>query len=326
MNIAQLDQSPISPLTDENAMRWLSRASPRPRLQTEETLRATNGTRGMARDGGGAHHIHTMSEENPFLPTDDEIDDDGDDDGSDFSSVSNDSLKRFQNWIPLSPAQEQQMWTPFIPPREIVITVKNEINPETIPDWLKLPLRDPCPHGPPPSAFVHSASHHSPILDSPQKAPHPLLSPCDHLRNMSWATETTNTTMSLHRVSSHDSPMVDRPRRSHHRGFSQPISIGSIVGQSSFAGSGSLMSAPTTTTSSSLSISGESFSHTRRANRKLDELVADPIIKNRRVNPLKEEVLYMFDKVSGPVKRLVKTTHNRSKSYDLHASERGCLA
>jgi hypothetical protein len=293
-------------------------------LETEETLRATNGGGGTARQGGGdAHHIHTMSEENPFLPTDDEIDDL--DDGSDVSSVSNDSLKRFQNWIPLSPAQEQQLWAPFVPPREIVITIKHEMNTEAVPDWLKLPLRDPSPRGPPPpDAFAHSPMV---LTDSPRTAPHPLLSPCDHLRNMSWATETTTTTMSLNRVSSQDSaPLVDRPRRIQHRGFSQPISIGSFVGQSSYLGQpSSLVSAAnTTTTSSSLSLSGESYSHLRRANRKLDELVADPSNTVRRSNPLREEVLYMLDKVSGPVKRLVKT-HNRSESCILHASEQGCL-
>lgn len=336
MNIEPLEPSPISPLTDEQAMRWISRGSNnRPRLETEETLRATNGKAG-ARDGnGGAHHIHTMSEENPFLPTDDEIDGD---DGSDVSSVSNDSVKRFQNWVAHSPARKQQMCTPFVPPREIVIIVKNEAkgSAETVPDWLKLPLRNPSSHGPPPAAFKHAKSsspdNNSPVMmitDSPRTATHPFLSPCDHVRNMSWATETTTTSMSLHRVSSQEDSVpvgaiVDRPRRTHHRGFSQPISVGSLVGQSSLLAGGSSLAS--TAGSSSLSLSGDSFfSHTRRANRKLDDLVASPRTNNRRVNPLKEEVLYMFDKVSGPVKRLVKTHHHRSKSLNLHASEHGCL-
>ena len=200
--------SPLSPLSDENAMRWAAN-NQRPRLQTEETLRAGNGV-GIGR----AHHIHTMSEENPFLPTDDELD--IDDDDSAVSSVSNDSLKRFRNWR-LTPEQEHELWKPFVPPQEICIIVKKEINTETVPDWLKLPLRQPSQQGPPPSAFA--PLNEPQLTDSPRTAPHPLLSPCDHLRNKSWATDTTQS-LSLNQDSSRESPAVDRPRRRHQRGFS----------------------------------------------------------------------------------------------------------
>lgn len=302
-------------------MRWVNQ---RPRILTEDTLRVANGGNGTA-DRGGAHHVHSMSQENPFLPTDDEIDDLSADE---VSSVSNDSLERFRNWVPPTPEQEKQYWAPFVPPKEIAIHIKTQETKqdgvETTPEWLKLPLRNPSAHGPPPAAFAHIRRPQ--MTDSPQTAPHPTIQPCDHLRNMSWATETT-VSMSVNQVSSHGSPMmVDRPRRRHQRGSSHQFCFGDLVGQSSFTGGGgSLVSAPTST---SCSLSGESFPHARRANRKLDELVADPMMRaNRRLkNPLKEEVLHVFDKVSQPVKRLVKTHHHRSRSYDLYASEHGCLA
>mmetsp|Transcript_10280 Transcript_10280/g.19726 ORF Transcript_10280/g.19726 Transcript_10280/m.19726 type:complete len:321 (-) Transcript_10280:222-1184(-) len=313
--------SPISPLSDENAMmRWVNQ---RPRLQTDDTLQVTNGISGIG--GGTAHHIHSMSNENPFLPTDDEIEQDA---SSDVSSLSNDSMNRFKNWVHPTPEQEKQYWAPFVPPLEIVITIKKQDSTESTPEWLQLPLRNPSAHGPPAAAFAPLSGHHThdPVLitNSPKTAPHPTLQPCDHLRNMSWATETT-ISLSLHQVSSQEdnNNSVDRPKRRHARGVSHQFCIGDLVGQSSFAG-GSLVSAPTST---SFSMSGDSFSQARRANRKLDELVADPIIKHHRKmkNPLKEEVLYVLDKVSQPVKRLVKT-HRRCQSYDLHASKHGCLA
>lgn len=325
MNIRH-DISPVTPISDENAMRWVNQ---RPRLQTDDTLQVTNGHGGI---GGTAHHIHSMSQENPFLPTDDETERN---DATDVSSISNDSMHRFKNWVPPTPEQEEQYWAPFVPPQEIVITIKKHNSYDdaesSTPEWLQLPLRNPSAVGPPRAAFA-PLSHHprDPVLmtDSPKTAPHPTLRPCDHFRNMSWATETT-VSLSVHQVSSQEeiniSPgvLLDRPRRRHPRGVSHQFCFGDLVGQSSFAG-GSLVSAPTST---SFSLSGDSFSQTRRANRKLDELVADhPILKTHRKkkNPLKEEMLYVLDKVSQPVKRLVKT-HRRSQSYDLYASKHGCL-
>lgn len=330
MNTSNLvaPNTPPSPATDDNAMRFFYR----PRFQTEETLRAGNGGYPSSlTPAAPAHHIHTMSEENPFLPTDDEkATDDDDDDKSEVSSVSNDSMKRYQNWIqPLTPEAIAELEKPFVPPQEIVVMLKIT-NETSVPDWLQTPLRDPSPHGPPQAAFAHPLLSQQNNSYSPVTA-HPLLRNNANLsRNMSWGTETTLS--SSFNLGAPPSPpllepvIVDRPRRSQPRGFSQPFLIGDLVGQSSFAGQQDSVSAPTTASSSlSFSGEGESFSHTRRANRRLDELVAEPIRNIRRNNPLKEEVLYVFDKFSGPVKRMVKT-HRRCKSYELQASEHGCLA
>ena len=322
-------------MSDENAImrRWVNQ---RPRLQTDDTLQVTNGNGGIGT--GTAHHIHSMSQENPFLPTDDEIEED---DSSDVSSLSNDSMNRFKNWVHPTPEEEQQYWAPFVPPQEIAITIKtatqdSHSEDSSTPEWLQLPLRKPSAHGPPAAAFAPLQHDPRLVTDSPQTAAHPTIQPCDHLRNMSWATETTMS-LSVHHVSSQEdnnnnnnntnnlsSPCGDRPnQRRHFRGVSHHWWIGDLVGQSSFAGCGSLVSAPTST---SFSLpSSDTFSQTRRANRKLDELVAEKNHVRKLKHPLKEEMLFVLDKVSQPVKRLVKT-HRRSVSYDLHASKHGCLA
>lgn len=325
------------------------------------------------------HHIHTMSLENPFLPTDDDMDDDNDDgQGSDVSSVSNDSFKRYQNWVPPPPGRSLpvEMMTPFVPPQEIVIIIKKRSD-SPVPDWLRTPcLRHPSLHGPPASAFVHAlASHdHHPLLtsssitssscsdrqqqrsslppSSSSKRPYRFHVGTGHARNMSWGTETTLSSSSLN-FGAPASPLGsappvlvgDRPRRREQRGSPHAYSVGDFGGQSGF-----LVATTTTTTpqqdcvsapstvSSSLSFSGDSFAHTRRANRKLDELVGGagnleelhhqpPRNNVRRNSPLKEEVLYVFDMFSAPVKRMANNIHRRGKSdYDLQASAHGCLA
>lgn len=313
-NFVDVPNTPPSPASDEKVVRLFQR----PRFQTDDTLLFGNNDDGFAIPT--THHIHTMSEENPFLPTDDDIAE-----ASDVSSVSNDSLKRYQNWIPPTQGVAE---IPFVPPQEIVVTIKHSTNNDaSVPDWLRTSLRDPSPHGPPPAAFAH-LSH--PLFSNPPSpaTQRPLVQVTGHSRSKSWVTESTLTaSMNFGAppspLSSPVSPgAFDRPQRREQRGSLQIFNVGDLVGQSSFGQDS--FSAPTTA-SSSLSFSGDSFSHFRRANRKLDELVAEPARSVRRNNPLKEEVLFVFDKFSGPVKRMVKP-HKHSKSYDLQFSERGCLA
>lgn len=322
-------QAPLSPQSDENAMRWRM-SNQRPRLQTEETLRVANfvveerAVHSLPRPHQQQlpHHVHTMSQENPFVPTDDELDDLA----STVSSVSNDSLKRYRNWVRPAPGQTPEVWTPFVPPKEIFIRVKMSADTDTssVPDWLKSNSFDLADH----QVQQHPLFRDTTPPKTMATAGRPMLTDQDHWRNKSWDTKTTINS-SAHQTSVPDSPAVDRPQRRHRRRHSTPILVGALVGQSSLASS-----APDTVSSSisNLSLSGceNSFAHLIRANRKLDELVASeafipPNSTRRTKNPLKEEVLYVLDKVSSPVKRLVKT-HHRSKSYDLHASEHGCLA
>jgi hypothetical protein len=281
-----------------------------------------------ARNGNALHVLQHMTEANPFLGDDPsttespvllkeasgEADDDADD-ASTVSTVSMDSYERYKNWSQASQAPPQVYDSPSLPPVEICIRIRINQTPEddNVPDWLQ-------------TGYMHPL-----LADLKKSGKTPYQQEQSHLRNSSWHTETTvNSTLHStlpHEHVQHVPPpplMADRPRRRHQRGTSQAFSIGSFVGQSS------LKSAPGTTNSSSASHSFEvdsfSFSHARRANRKLDTLVADTGKIPHRMNLLQGEVLYVLDKVASPVKKLVKHHHARSKSYDLHASEHGCLA
>jgi hypothetical protein len=288
----------------------------RPRLQTEETL--------QARNGNALHVLQHMTEANPFLGDDPStteslvlLNEGEGDDSSTVSTVSMDSYERYKNWSQGPPPIYD---SPSLPPVEIRIRVKITSADDAVPDWLQGEESQCTPRM---AGFMHPL-----LADLKKSGKTPHQQEQAHLRNVSWNTETTmnSTLQQVYSAPEEHVPppplTTDRPRRRHQRGSSQAFSIGSFVGQSS------LNSAPGTTNSSSASHSFEveSFSYARRANRKLDTLVADTGKIPHRMNLLQGEVLFMLDKVASPVKKLVKHHHKRSKSYDLHASKHGCLA
>ena len=139
----------------------------------------------------------------------------------------------------------------------------------------------------------------------------------------------------------HPSPVVavasleDRPLRKHPRGRVHPYAIGNLVGQSSLVVPNGKLSlegshsatASTTTTSHNNSITCPTdFMQTRRANRKLDALVAEQ--RRRSSNLFLGEMLYALEeRVTKPVQRLRPRLYRHSCStYDLHPSQHGCMA
>jgi hypothetical protein len=273
------------------------------------------------------HQYPTMTEANPFM-SQDEDDDEQDDARSDVSSLSNDSRRR------MSPGWDSEETEPKgPPPLEIDISVLVSTK---VPDWLQetynsysSPPPPPAPDlspistgGKSPGVFrpTMGRSRPSPMVfstsESTLKVPRPapmlrVLSTSSKIHGSSVTAGSTITGGSV--LSSEDlSFLGNRPRRSHLRSPSAALSVGSIVGQSSFVsivGQSSFGTAPTVTpTAVSSSFSDQSWQHQLNAQRAMDHLVADitPASSNKR-NPVKKEIKYVWDRVSTPIRRLTGT-------------------
>jgi hypothetical protein len=281
----------------------------RSRMLTEETIWMQNGT---------SYQYPNMTDANPFTSRDEMDDDAHDDDRSAVSSLSNDSRRR------MSPGWDSEGPPPTEIDVHILITTE-------VPDWLKetessssSATDDPPPPPPPPHLTPIWTGGASPADVRPTMGRN-RSSPMSH--NLPTGRPTTvPRVLTFSKI--HDSSTIvggssnlskgsvlssqedvsllgNRPRRRHHRHPSLTVSVGSLVGQSSF------VTAPSATaTATSSSFSDQSWQHQLNAQRALDHLVGDvttsATIRTRR-NPVKEEIKYVWGRVSTPIRRLTGT-------------------
>ena len=160
-------------------------------------------------------------------------------------------------------------------------------------------------------------------------------------RDSSNSTSSSNSCQKDNHNSVTDALLGNRPRRKHHRVPSHSLSIGSLVGQSSF------LTEPTTASSSrspsqdgaTPSKAGGTRSHrgsrllrppllSSRSSSRVNKL--EPTEENSAFtrtkcrNPVKREMLYVLGRVTQPVKNLVRSGSMETQ-YDLRRSN-GCLA
>jgi hypothetical protein len=319
-----------SPLQDSLMREGSSPPSPmfapfrnRSRMITEETIWMQNGTTyqypGM-----------DMTDANPFTSRDETDDEAQDDDRSAVSSLSNDSRRRM---TPGWGSEETEPKGP--PPKEIDISVSIITE---VPDWLKdtesssSSAADDPPPPPPPDlspiwtggaspadvrpSMGRNRNRSSPIamafstLDISRKLPRPTTVPrvltfskIHESRTIAGGSSTISK-CSFFSSQEDVSILGNRPRRRHHRNPSSALSVGSIVGQSSF------VTAPSASPTATSSFSDQSWQHQLNAQRALDRLVADvttPAAMHTRRNPIKEEIKYVWGRVSTPIRRLTGT-------------------
>lgn len=308
----------------------------RSRMLTEETIWMQNKTTYQ-------HPNMEMTDTNPFTSRDESDDDDEQyDDRSAVSSMSNDSRRRM---APGSDSDETEPKGP--PPKEIDIPILiTTVVPEWLKDtdsnymdWLKdtdnnyISTAEDPPPPPPPDLTPIRTGGASPAMVRPtmhrnRSTPSPMVMPFstpDVLKLPRPTTVSRVTTMNstitggASTISKSSGTFVssqgdvsilgNRPRRIHHRNPSTALSVGSIVGQSSFV---TAPSAAHTATSSSFSGQSQSWQHQQNAQRALDDLVADvtttaTMAMHTRRNPVKEDMKYIWGRVSTPIRRLAGT-------------------
>lgn len=251
----------------------------RARFMTEETIPVRN----------FAHLTMTLS--NPFRSRDEEDEDEV------VSAISEDSLRRINH------DYNPELDVSFPVPKEIVVPVSDI----EVPGWMK-EMKDSS------RASKCASSVARPNLGRYFSAP-PLKSPLSP-RSLQTATipeGCASLSGSLTGCLSSDtySLLGDRPRKQPARGFAGPISVGSVVGQSS------LKTSNTITTSS---VTEHSFTHTMAAQRRLNELVSSDRHSRPRQSAVRRELRYMLYTVSSPIRKMKQ---NRQKSNLQRAS--GCL-
>jgi hypothetical protein len=293
----------------------------RSRMLTEETIWMQNGTTYQ-------YPNMDMTDANPFTSPEEGDADTQDDDRSAVSSLSNDSRRR------MSPGWESDETEPKgPPPKEIDIPV---LITTEVPDWLKddsslSSAADDPPPPPPPDLTPIWTGGASPANVRPTMGRN-RSSPCmpfstPDMRKLPRPTTTRALTISTIQTSStiaegsstigsdtfvsaqeDVSILGNRPRRLHHRNPSTALSVGSIVGQSSF------VTAPSATpTGTSSSFSDQSWhQHQLNAQRAMDHLVSEvttpaAMAMHTRRNPVKEDMKYIWGRVSTPMRRLTGT-------------------
>jgi hypothetical protein len=296
----------------------------RSRIITEETIWMQNKTTYQ-------HPSMEMTDANPFTSQEAECEDEQDDDRSAVSSLSNDSRRR------MGPGWDSNETEPKGPPPneiDISVLIKTEV-----PDWLKdtesrssSATDNPPPPPPPPDLTPiltggvsptnirpsMGRNHRSNLNPTPFSTPdmRKLPRPTSISRVLTMGSTITGGTSTISKgsgtfVSSQEDVSIlgNRPRRHHHRNPSTALSVGSVVGQSSFV---TAPSAALTATSGSFSDQSQSFQHQKNAQRVLDHLVAEvttptAMAMHNRRNPVKEDMKYIWGRVSIPIRRLAGT-------------------
>ena len=271
-----------------------------------------------------------MTDANPFTSQEKGDEDEKYDDRSAVSSMSNDSRRR------MGPGWDSDETEPKgPPPNEIDIPV---LITTEVPDWLKdieisssSADEDPPPPSPPDLAPIltggASPTNIRPTMHRNRSSPmvipfsapdmRKLPRPTSISRVLTMGSTITGGASTISKgsgtfVSSQEdiSILGNRPRRHHYRNPSTALSVGSIVGQSSFVTAPS--SATLTATSGSFSDQSQSFQHQQNAQRALDDLVAEvttpaAMAMHARRNPVKEDMKYIWGRVSTPIRRLTGT-------------------
>jgi hypothetical protein len=272
-----------------------------------------------------------MTDANPFTSEEESEEDAQDDDRSAVSSMSNDSRRR------MAPGWDSDETEPKGPPPKVIdipVLITSEV-----PDWLKDTesslsfATDDSPPPPPPDLTPILTGGKSPInvvrpsfgrhhrsSSSPKSFSTPDMRKLPRPTSISRAV-TMNSTItegasiiskgSCTFFSSQEDVSIlgNRPRRHHHRNPSTALSVGSYVGQSSFVTAPSVTQ---TATSMSFSDHSQSWQHQQNAQRALDHLVADvttpaAMAMHTRRNPVKEDMKYIWGRVSTPIRRLTST-------------------
>ena len=256
--------------------------------------------------------------------------------GDVVSSISIDSLQRSavnpmeQEGI----SQQPNCESPFAPPQEIFIPMACTIR--IVPDWLKSDPT-PIPPSPPEALGVTRVSTKSRAIARPEAVVRRSAIGGGSNRvvvaDVGSASIIRDSSPSRRRHPHHTDELVgNRPHRKHHRGYTHSLSIGSLVGQSSF------LTQPTTASSCLIPSNDGTFHHPNSIslpNRwppsfrgqlmKQQSLRAVPVRGSKYRNPVKREMLYVLGKVAKPVKNLVRSSSLSEKRYDLRRSN-GCLA
>jgi hypothetical protein len=302
----------------------------RNRMLTEETIFMHNKTTYQ-------YPNMEMTDANPFTDEDESDEDAQDDDRSAVSSMSNDSRRRMG---PGSDETEPQGPPPKVIDIPVLITTE-------VPDWLKdtadwlkddtessssYAMEDSPPPPPPPDLtpiFTGGKSppnvrpsmgrnHRSSLSPTPFSTPdmRKLPRPTSISRNPTMGSTLTEGASIISKgsgtfVSAQEDVSIlgNRPRRHHHRNPSTGLSVGSLVGQSSFVTAPSVTQ---TATSTSFSDQSASWQHQQYAQRALDHLVAEvttpaAMAMQTRRNPVKEDMKYIWGRVSTPIRRLTGT-------------------
>jgi hypothetical protein len=276
-----------------------------------------------------------MTDANPFTSQEEGDEDEQDDDRSAVSALSNDSRRRMG-----SGADSDETEPKGPPPNEIDIPV---LITTEVPDWLKDTdgssdwLEDteissssnaedsPPPPPPPPPDLTPiltggvSPTNIRPTMHRNRSSPtvipfstpdmRKLPRPTSISRVLTMGSTVTGGASTISKgsgtfVSSQEDVSIlgNRPRRHHHRNPSTALSVGSIVGQSSF------FTAP----SAALTATSGSFSDQSQSHWALDQTVAEvttpaAMAMHNRRNPVKEDMKYIWGRVSTPIRRLTGT-------------------
>ena len=316
----------------------------RHRMLTEETVLMHNIRTAAAADYTASNMVLTDSNHNPFLQDETTAAvKEQEDDRSDVSSLSHDSRRRW--------GQDENEPPKGQPPQEITILVPNT----TAPEWLQDDEdSSSSPPPPPPLELLlvwtggPSPGIPRPTMGRNRSSPMVFASTSSSTLTRSslqpslrrGGTIGNNSSMSKNLESStlsgstivgeasilslEEMSFLGNPqRRCHRRKPSAALSIGSMVGVSSF------VSVPTATptATSSFSDCNNSWRHELQAHEILETVHADPTYSNssirhgsRKRNPVKEELKYVWGRVATPMRRLTGT----KKTVDLQRAS-GCL-
>jgi hypothetical protein len=307
------------------------------RMLTEETIWMQNGTTYQY----PSCSTMEMTDANPFTSPEEGDEDEQDDDRSAVSSMSNDSRRR------MGPGWDSDETEPKGPPPNeinIPVSITTEVpdwlrDTEGSSDWLKETEsssssadEDPPPPSPPDLTPIltggASPTHIRPTMHRNRSSPmvipfsspdmRKLPRPTSISRVLTMGSTITGGTSIISKgsgtfISSPEDVSIlgNRPRRQHHhRNPSTALSVGSVVGQSSFV---TAPSATLTATSGSFSDQqSQSWQHQQNAQRAVDHLVADvttpaAMAMHTRRNPVKEDMKYIWGRVSTPIRRLTGT-------------------